>query len=185
MLNDRIRSSPSPIVTRVCTAEKEKRRITNIIKSKPRPCKTMIPTILDDPSPSECQNTSPFARLLLPPLARPSFDRTFQHNLLQTSHFLRFFLIIPNPFQADSRLLLQLGSYKERLDRSKDTQITRFLSLQSTCSVSIQKESKRFSDNCNSNLDFQALSSPPLINMFPSMLVHNEKQDLDSTFSGV
>lgn len=111
-------------------------------------------------------------------------DRTFQHTLLQTSHFLRFFLIIPNPFQADAGLLLQLGSYKEWLNLSKDTPITRFPSLQSTCSVSIQKESKRFS-NCNSNLYFQALFIPPLINMFPSMLVYNEKQDLDSTFSGV
>lgn len=130
----------------------------------------MIPTILDDPLFFECQNASPFAHLLLLFLAKPSFDRTFQHTLLQTSHFLRFFLIIPNPFQADAGLWLQLGSYKEWLNLSKDTRIIRFPSLQSTCSVSIQKESKRFS-NYNSNVYFQALFIPPLINMFPSMLV--------------
>lgn len=165
--------------------KKDDEQRTNITKSKPRPCMIMIPIILDNTSSFGCQNASPFAHLLLPSLARPSFDRTFQHNLLQTSHFLRFFLIIPNPFfQADAGLWFQLGSYKEWLDQSKDTRITRFSSLQSTCSVSIQKQSKRFS-NCKRNLYFQALFIPPLINMFPSMLVYNEKQDLDRTFSGV
>lgn len=114
------------------------------------------------------------------PLTGPFSVTSFK----QPFSILRFFLIIPNPFQADAGLSLQSGSYKERLDPSKDIQIARFPSLQCTCSVGIQKESKRFS-NCNSNLDFQALFFPPLISMFPSMLMHNEKQDLDSTFSSV